>query len=212
MPKIFQISCKMAVVQALVGVGVLCSSIAFMLREVDKTTCSVSAPPRRSLVSLMLRARTGSLPKGGPALTTRLCALQSPYERDRMLNERDRLETDYQGGGQKGIAAGAFVHGVCVSWLRVCGLETVNAGCVACLFCVFWLGGFNAPRCGPCPLFYYSWLVYEHLIPFRKLTHTHIHTHPHTGRKAFEIRDYLTKLSPEIATQLPERKSSSKKR
>lgn len=116
----FQIRCKMAMVQAAVGLVALCSSIALMLREVDKTTCSVSVPPRRSLVFSMLPcARPGSLRKCGPALTTRLCALQSPYERDRMLNERDRLETDYQGGGQKGIAAGACVHAVCVSWLRV---------------------------------------------------------------------------------------------
>jgi hypothetical protein len=153
-----------------------------MLREVDKTTCSVSALPRRSLVFSMLPcARPGSLPKGGPALTTRLCALQSPYERDRMLNERDRLETDYQGGGQKGVAAGACVHGVCVSWLRVCGLERVCKCWVCCMRVLCFVAwGFKAPRCGPWPLFCYSWLMCELLLPFRK--HTHTHTHPSTHR------------------------------
>lgn len=96
---------------------------------------------------------------------------------------------------------------VVCSWLRVCGLETVNAGCVACLFCVLWLGGFNAPRCGPWTLF----IIHGSCVN-NSYRSANKHTHPHTGRKAFEIRDYLTKLSPEIATQLPERKSSSKKR
>jgi len=66
------------------------------------------------------------------------------------------------------------------------GLERVCKCCVlhACfVFCVLWLGGFNAPRCRPWPLFYYSVLKCELLLPFCKNTHTHTHTPTHLSQK-----------------------------